>query len=154
MGEAPEIKLLVRMDALNYGSGTNATINFQGPASATISLLVIDPSNQKEFEDSIILGLVGTINYELDLGGYSSGVYTLVSTRGTVQIEEVFSVGLLTGSGPIEILTTKETYQQGDPILVLGNSGPNILLDIFLIDSFRFNKNPFKIKVFLFFRFF
>lgn len=134
LGEAPEIKLLVRMDALNYGSGVNATVNFQGPPSSTISLLIIDPSDQKKAEESLILGPDGTTNYELDLRGYTSGVYTLVANRGTVQFEEVFSVGLQTGSGPIEILTTKETYQQGEPILVLGNSGANILLEIFLVD--------------------
>jgi len=70
----------------------------------------------------------------LDLTGYASGVYTTVVSRGNSQAEELFSVGLQTGSGPIEINTTKDAYKPGDPILVLGKSGPNIIVKITLYD--------------------
>jgi len=70
----------------------------------------------------------------LDLTGYASGVYTTVVSRGNSQAEELFSVGLQTGSGPIEINTTKDTYKPGDPILVLGKSGPNVIVKLTLYD--------------------
>ena len=47
-------------------------------------------------------------------------------TRGNAQAEDVFSVGLQTGSGPISIQTNKTEYMPGDPILVLGDSGNKI----------------------------
>jgi hypothetical protein len=68
------------------------------------------------------------------LKGYSSGVYTAVVTRGNSQISEIFSVGLQTGSGPIDARTTKETYQPGESVLVLGESAKNILLTLELSD--------------------
>ena len=76
----------------------------------------------------------GVKSYELDLTGYSSGVYTVVLSRGNAQTEEVFSVGLQMGSGPLEIGTTKNEYKPGDPILILGDSGENILVTLTLFD--------------------
>ena len=43
----------------------------------------------------------------LDLDGYASGVYTAVISKGSAQSTEIFAVGLQTGSGSIEINTTK-----------------------------------------------
>ena len=38
------------------------------------------------------------------------------------------------GSGPIEIRTTKQHYKSGESILILGNTSPNVLLTLELID--------------------
>ena len=134
LGELPVEQLIAKMDKLNYKSGSDAILTIDGPASSTISLLIVDPSDKNKFTDTIILGPDGIMNYDLDLSGYSSGVYTVVITRGNAQDSEVFSVGLQTGSGPIELRTTKTEYLQGDPILVLGNSAANVLVTITLID--------------------
>lgn len=134
LGELPEEKLVAKTDKLNYSAGQTLLLEIQGPPSSTISLLIADPSDKKKFADTIILGPEGRSNYELDLTGYSSGVYTAVVTRGNAQIAEVFSVGLITGSGEIHARTTKTDYQPGEAILILGDSSKNILLTLQLRD--------------------
>ena len=134
LGELPKVQLVAQMDKINYKAGEKAIISFIGPASSTISLLIVDPSDKPKFSDTITVGPDGKKEYELDLTGYASGVYTTVVSRGNSQAEELFSVGLQTGSGPIIISTTKDTYNPGDPILVLGNSGPNVIVKLTLYD--------------------
>jgi hypothetical protein len=143
LGELPEEKIIVKSDKLNYSTSENALLEIKGPVSATVSLLIVDPSDKNKFTDTIILGPDGQSQYELDLNGYSSGVYTVVLTRGNAQTSEVFSVGLQTGSGEIKARTTKDTYQPGESILILGNSAKNMLLTIELIDP---DGNVFKTK--------
>jgi len=41
---------------------------------------------------------------------------------------------LQTGSGDIKINTTKDAYKPGDPILVLGKSGSNVIIKLTLFD--------------------
>ena len=135
LGELPEEKLVAKPDKLNYSGGEILILDIQGPASATVSLLIVDPSDKDKFSDTVILGPDGQSNYELDLTGYSSGVYTAVITRGNSQTSDVFSVGLQTGSGEINARTTKDTYQPGESILVLGDSSKNILLTLELLDN-------------------
>jgi len=134
LGELPEDKLVVKFDKLNYSTSETLIMEIQGPASSTISLLIVDPSDKNKFSDTVILEPDGQSNYELDLTGYSSGVYTAVLKRGNSQTSEIFSVGLLTGSGEIHALSTKDTYQPGESILILGDSAANILLTLELRD--------------------
>ena len=134
LGELPQVQLIVKMDKLNYAAGEIANVEIQGPTSSTITLLVVDPSDKPKFSESITLGPDGQKTFDLDLTGYSSGVYTIVLTRGNAQADDVFSVGLQIGSGPIEIRTTKQNYQSGESILILGNTSPNALLTLELID--------------------
>jgi len=134
LGELPEEKLIAKFDKLNYSPGETLIIEIQGPASSTISLLIVDPSDKNKFTDTIILEPDGQSNYELDLTGYSSGVYTAVLTRANTQTSEIFSVGLLTGSGEIKVRSTKDTYQPGESILILGDSSENVLLTLELRD--------------------
>jgi len=135
LGVLPEIQLVVKMDKLNYDSNSNARILIGGPSSSTISLLIIDPSDKPKFSDTITVGPDGKVVYDLNLSGFPSGVYTTVVSRGNSQAEELFSVGLQTGSGPIDIRTTKTSYIPGESILVLGNSDSNILVTLQMIDS-------------------
>ena len=135
LGELPEEKLVAKPDKLNYSGGETLLLDIQGPPSSTISLLIADPSDKNKFTDTVILGPDGQLTYELDLTGYSSGVYTAVITRGNSQTSDVFSVGLITGSGEINVSTTKDTYQPGEAILVLGDSSKNILMTLELLDS-------------------
>ena len=135
LGELPEEKLIAKPDKLNYSAGDILLLDIQGPASGTIALLIVDPSDKNKFTDTVILGPDGQSTYELDLKGYSSGVYTAVITRGNSQTSDVFTVGLVTGSGEINAHTTKDTYQPGESILVLGDSSKNILLTLELLDN-------------------
>lgn len=134
LGELPEEKIVVKPDKLNYSTSDKALLEIKGPPSGTVSLLIIDPSDKNKFTDTIILGPDGKSHYELNLNGYASGVYTVVLTRANSQTSEIFTVGLQTGSGQIKVRTTKDTYQPGESILILGDSSKNILLTIELID--------------------
>jgi hypothetical protein len=134
LGEPPVEKLIIKFDKLNYSQDETLIIEIQGPVSSTVSLLIVDPSDKNKFTDTIILGPDGQSNYELDLTGYSSGVYTAVITRANTQTSEIFSVGLLTGSGEIKVRSTKDTYQPGDSILILGDSSKNVLITLELRD--------------------
>jgi len=68
------------------------------------------------------------------LGEYGSGIYTAVAQKGNAQSSEKFSVGLQLGSGPIEAQTTQTEYEQGERILLIGSTKPNVLLTTALID--------------------
>lgn len=134
LGEPPKAQLVIKMDKLNYKAGSTAIISISGEASSTVALLIIDPSDKPKFSDTVTLGPDGKKDYELNLTNYGSGVYTTVITRGNSQSETVFSVGLQTGSGEINVGVTKTEFKPGDSVLVLGDSGSNILLTITLYD--------------------
>ena len=135
LGELPKEHIVAKMDKVNYKKSEVATIRIDGPASATISMLIIDPSDKRKFSDNQIrLQPDGKLEYSLDLKDYASGVYTLVLSRANTKTTEVFSVGLKTGSGDISLTTTKTTYRSNDPILVLGETNGNVLITVGLID--------------------
>ena len=134
LGELPQVQLVAQMDKINYKAGQTAIISLIAPPSSTISLLIVDPSDKPKFSDTIIVGPDGKKDYELDLAGYGSGVYTTVISRGNAQDEAQFSVGLQTGSGVVNVGTTKLEYMPGDPLLILGNSGSNILITLTMYD--------------------
>jgi len=131
LGVLPEIPVNLSFDKLNYKSTEKANILFTGKASESVSLLIIDPSDKPRGESiPIKLGPDGRKKYELDLKGYSSGVYTAVVSKGNAKSSETFTVGLQAGSGAVEITTTKISYEAGDPILILGETSPNVLFTI------------------------
>jgi hypothetical protein len=135
LGQLPTIPVNLEFDKLSYKAGENATISLSGKASEIISLLIIDPSDKpKGAAETITLQPDGRGTHHINLKGYAAGVYTAVVSKGTVQSTEVFTVGLQTGSGEIEIQTTKTEYLPGDSILILGDTSPNVLLTITLID--------------------
>ena len=64
-----------------------------------------------------------------------NGAFTLNAKRGESSGSAVFTIGLTTGSGSISIQTTRDDYQQGEQILILGSTGAiNVLLDITISD--------------------
>ena len=106
--------------------------------------MIINPSDNPVGDaESITLQPDGRGTYFLDLEGYASGVYTAVISKGSAQSTEIFTVGLQTGSGDIEVNTTKLDYLPGDSILVLGNANANVLFTITLTDP---DGNDVKIK--------
>lgn len=134
VGELPEVQLLVTMSALNYKTSDQVVINIIGSPSSTVNLLIVDPSDKQKFADTIAIGPDGYREYAFSANGYSPGVYTVVLTRGNAQVEERFSVGLGSESGPVTVRTVKDTYLAGDSILLIGESKPNIIVTITLTD--------------------
>lgn len=144
LGQLPSIPVNLEFDKLNYKTGETAIITLSGKASEIISLLIIDPSDKPKGDTvSITLEPDGRGTYTIDLDGFATGVYTAVISKGSAQSTEIFTVGLQVGSGEIEINTTKEDYNPGDSILVLGNTGANVLLTLTLMDP---DGNEIKIK--------
>ena len=135
IGQLPTIPVNLEFDKLNYKAGETAVITLSGKASEIISLLIIDPSDKPKGDSiSIQLQPDGRATHTIDLKEYSSGVYTAVISKGSTQSSEIFTVGLQTGSGEIDINTTKIDYQPGDPILILGETSPNNLLTVSMIN--------------------
>lgn len=143
LGENPTIPVNLEFDKLSYKSSETAKITLTGKPNDILTMLIIDPSDKPKGEAiSIQLQPDGRSSYDLDLDKYASGVYTAVVSKGATKSSEIFTVGLQTGSGDIEITTTKLEYNPGDPILVLGNTNSNVLLTITL-----YNPDGDKIKV-------
>ena len=135
VGQLPPIPFNLELDKLNYKAGEIAMISIIGKESDMVSLRILDPlDNPKGDVVMIALGPDGSGSYSLELDGYLSGVYIAVISKGNTQSTEIFTVGLQTGSSKIEINTTKMNYLPGDSILVLGNTSPNVILNIILID--------------------
>jgi len=144
IGQLPSIPVNLEFDKLNYKSGETAVISLIGKGSDIVSLLIVDPSDKPKGETiSITLQPDGRGEYSLNLDGYTSGVYSAVISKGNTKSTEIFAVGLQTGSGNIEINTTKIDYQPGDPILILGDTASNSLLTVTLIDP---DGNEVKVK--------
>lgn len=132
----PEELLVIDTDKLNYNKGDAVIVNIDGPASTTLALLVIDPSDKQAFADNDVkLGPNGKTQYSFNIGDdYSKGVFALVVSKGNTKTTTLFSVGLKFGTGPINLLTTKTTYQASESLLVLGKADSNILIKLELTD--------------------
>jgi hypothetical protein len=104
-------------------------------------MLILDPTDRPLIftnDSSVIpitLELDGKKTYNLDLKGYSLGVYTAVINKGATKSSTTFTVDLQYGSDKIHIISTKLEYRPGEPILVLGEAQPNSLITISLIDQ-------------------
>ena len=131
----PTIPVNLKFDKENYQSIETAVISIIGKPSDIVKILIIGPSgNIQEKEQEIRLQEDGRGEFNLSLSGYGSGIYTAVIKKANAQSTETFSVGLQLGSGQIEINTTKIEYTLGEKILLIGETNPNVLLNVNLID--------------------
>ena len=134
IGQYPTSQIVVLMDKKSYISSSTVQMNVIGPPSTALMLVVIDPSDNNKFSDTIITNSQGKIKYLLDVSNYASGVYQIVVTKGNVQDSTQFSIGLQTASGPITLNTSKQVYVPGDRIILLGQTGNESLITISLFD--------------------
>ena len=133
--EIPTIPVNLEFDKKTYQNTDTAIISLVGKPSDKITLMIITPSGSTQGTDEIIqLKSDGRGEYNLDLSGYTSGIYTAVAKISGSQSSEIFSVGLQVGSGPIDAKTTQTEYQQGERILLLGSTKPNTLMTATLVD--------------------
>ena len=141
-GQMPQIPVNIEFNKTNYKTSENAIISLLGKPSESLKIMIINPTgsiSDKEIE--VKLQEDGRAIYELELTGFTSGIYTAVAQKGTSQSSEMFSVGLQMGSGPIQVQTTQTQYTQGERILAIGSTNPNTLLNVELVDP-----NGIKIK--------
>jgi hypothetical protein len=132
----PTIPVNIKFDKSNYKNTEKPIISLAGKPLDKVSLIIITPSGSVVGTDIIKqLQADGRVEHNLDLTGYVSGIYTAVVKKGGSQNSENFSVGLLTGSGEINVKVTQTEYNQGDKILLLGNTAnANSLMTVTLID--------------------
>ena len=138
----PRTPVNLEFDKSNYLSTETAKISLVGKPSDKITLIIITPSGSIQGNDKIIqLREDGRGEHNLDLSGYVSGTYTAVAKKSGSQSSERFAVGLQLGSGPINAQATQTEYEQGERILLLGSTKPNILMTATLVDP-----NEIKVK--------
>jgi hypothetical protein len=73
--------------------------------------------------------------YFADTEDLGTGTFTVEIRHGNARGLTVFTVGLSTGSGPIEFQTTKDEYSLGDQVLILGRTGNSAVLHVEIVDS-------------------
>ncbi len=135
VGQEPEPILVVRPLQLNFAGGEEINVEIQGPSNAQVSIILIDSADREKISDTLNLGPDGKEFYKIKSGELPTGAYTLNAKRGESSGSGVFTIGLTTGSGAITIQTTRDDYNQGEQILILGNTGAiNVLLDITISD--------------------
>ena len=137
VGQEPTPILLVRPSQLNFSTSDTIKISIQGEQNAQVGIILIDSADREILASSLNLGPDGQEIYEIDSSELTVGSYTFTAKRGTGGIgSAVFTVGLTTGSGTIQIQTTKDEYRPGDQILILGTTDtPNVLLDVIITNS-------------------
>ena len=134
-GETPTIPVNIEFNKINYSQAEKPVISLLGKPSDVLRMMIISPSGSIIGQDILIkLQEDGRATYEIELSGYSSGIYTAVVQKGNSQSSEKFSVGLQLGSGPIDAKTTQTEYNQGERILLIGSTNSNVLLDVELVD--------------------
>ena len=122
-------------DKINYKIDEIAKLTLVGTPSDKVIMNIIGPTGSF-FKEGIEINLQedGRGKYNLDLKDFGSGIYTAIIKQQNTQSDEMFTVGLQMGSGKIDIKTTQLEYTQGDKILLLGNTNPNVLLKAILIN--------------------
>ena len=139
LGELPTSKIIVKPAQLNFPGNTNATFAIKGPAGVNIPLIIIDDSDNEKLSDVVSIGPDGKGVYETSLVGWSSGVYSIDLRHANARASEVFAIGMTTGSGEITMKSVKDSFKPGEGILIMGNTGPNSLLSLTLVDTTGIN---------------
>ena len=134
VAEDPVPQLTADMDKLNYLNIDKPVINISGPASSTLNLVIIDPSDKQKFADTILLGGDGLATYSFNLTAYTPGVYSAVVTRGNDKIETQFAVGINPGCGQISLQSVKSVYVPGDSLILIGTDNANTIIRLSLTD--------------------
>ena len=134
IGEDPVEVIVVNTSKLNYSSNENVVVTIQGMPNASVSLIIIDEASKERLSDSVELGPDGFLIYEFSSDDLSSGAFSIELRQGKARGDTVFTIGLTSGSGPIQMQTTKDNYNPGESILVMGNTGKNSLITVSLYD--------------------
>lgn len=122
------------IEKFHFDSDSKALVEIFGPASLDLALTVLDSRDDVRFEETIPLDQTGYAEYLLDLSGYKRGNYNLVLTHASEETVEEFTVGLRTGTVPIEIKVDDNYYKIGETVFLVGKSSDYTQILIELID--------------------
>ena len=137
IGQYPTTQIVVLTDKTNYiGTGSsNAFINVVGPPTTPLLLTIIDPSDNIKFTDTITTNAAGKNRHELNIVGYSTGVYKAVVSKANIQDSVKFAIGVQPGSGDITLTPPKQSYLPGEQLIISGQTEQdNSILTLSLID--------------------
>ena len=135
VGVQPQRVLIVSTSELNYAAGSLIDLSIQGEPLSSVSLVVIDESDETKVNDTVILDDNGNFIYEINGDDIGTGAFTVEARHGTgSRGDTVFTVGLSTGAGLIEFQTTKDVYALGDQILVIGKTSNSVILTVKISD--------------------
>ena len=135
LGEEPVEVIVVDSTKLNYNTNEKIKIQIQGQPNATVAIIILDDSSKEKISDTVNLGADGFHTYEIESNELSVGTYVVEVRHGKARGDTVFSIGLTQGSGVITMQTTKDEYNAGESILLMGNTGANSLLTLTLYNS-------------------
>ena len=135
LGEEPVEVIVVDSTKLNYNTNEKIKIQIQGQPNATVAIIILDDSSKEKISDTVNLGADGFHTYEIESNELSVGTYVIEVRHGKARGDTVFSIGLTQGSGIITMQTTKDEYNAGESILLMGNTGANSLLTLTLYNS-------------------
>ena len=122
IGSAPTDKIIILLDQLNFQTIQDLTLRVVGPPSSSLTVQIIDFSDQITNSDTIKTNSAGNGQITLDLNGYKSGVYRAVVSYTNIEDIAKFSIGLQTGTGDITLSPTKSSYSPGEEVLVIGQT--------------------------------
>lgn len=135
LGNRVEIPTVISFDKANYLPSETPLVVIAGIPGDEINILVVDDTDSVVHRGNTTLQVDGRAVYDLDISKFSSGVYTAIAQRGTAQDDREFGVGLSTGSSTLDMMV-KRDHRPGDPILVLGTTSSNVILNIALLDPY------------------
>ena len=122
IGSAPTDNIIILLDQLNFQTIQDLTLRVVGPPSSSLTVQIIDFSDQITNSDTIKTNSAGNGQITLDLNGYKSGVYRAVVSYTNIEDIAKFSIGLQTGTGDITLSPTKSSYSPGEEVLVIGQT--------------------------------
>ena len=135
IGEDPVDVIVVTTPKLNHNTSENINITIQGQPNATISIIILDDGSKEKISDTLNLGPDGYYTFQVESGELNTGSYVVEIRHGKARGDTVFSIGLTHGSGIINMQTTKDEYNPGEQILLMGNTGANSLLSLSFVNS-------------------
>ena len=130
----PVASILLLMDKTNVPLNSNVNLTIIGTPSSKIAITILDTNDNIVLKDSATTSITGKTLYHTDLTDISSGVYRAVASLQNVQSSMKFSIGVESGSGEISLSTTKQQYEPGESILLIGQTGANARITITLFD--------------------
>ncbi len=126
--------IAVNMDRLSYAQIDMPTIKIIGPPSSIMNLTITDSSGEERLADIITTDGAGFATYSFGLASYTPGTYHVTISKGDIESEVEFGVGLSLDCIPTNLLTTKDLYHPGDFIILFGKTGPDCLLQLSMTD--------------------
>ena len=132
LGEDPVEVIVVNSIKLNYKTNESNQITIQGQPNATVAIIILDASSKEKISDTVNLGADGYHTFVIESNELTVGTYVVEVRHGKARGDTLFSIGLTQGSGVISMQTTKDEYNPGESLLLMGNTGANSLLTLTL----------------------